>query len=131
MQIEDSRVITWLWEAVSAVLAGIVLLLGAIYKSDKKQISADRERIQTLEEKMASAVTLPQVNEIVARVETHFREEHKGLDARMQRTEDRLSVAIKNSHDSLQASIEPLQDSIQAIHNALTQPYRGVDRRRQ
>lgn len=131
MQIEDSRVITWLWEIVSAVLAGIVLLLGLIYKSDKKQIDADRERIQTLEEKMASAVTLSQVNEIVDRVEMNFRDEHKSIEARMQRAEDRLSVAITNSHDSLQASIEPLQESIQAIHNALTQPYRGADRRRQ
>ena len=124
MQIDEGLLVKFF----SYVFGGFTTLLGTLYWYIWK---GDRRRLKVLEEKMASAVTLPQVNEIVDRVETHFREEHKGLDVRMQRAEDRLSVAIKNSHDSLQASIEPLQDSIQAIHNALTKPYRGADRRRQ
>jgi len=100
MQIEDGRIIGWLWWAVTAVLGGIVFLLGFIYSADKKQMNADRARIKTLEEKMSQAATMPQVKELVDEVKEEFKGDHTTI-----------LIAIGDSHEQTREYIRDMFDA--------------------
>ena len=124
MQIEDVKVIGWLWWLFTGALGLIVTLLGFIYFGDRKQMAADRARITALEKQMAQAVTMSQVEHLVEKVEREFKEDHIGLNLKLNRVEDGLKQEIRESHDSLQGSIN-------GIYNILTRPYSGSDRRKE
>ena len=130
MQIEDVKVIGWLWWLVTVSVGAIVGLLGFIYFGDRKQMAADRARITALEKQMAQAATIQQVEGLADKLKAEFRSDHHGLDARLlrlddklERVEDGLKKEISESHDSLQGSIN-------GIYNILTRPYAGQDRRK-
>ena len=122
MQIEDVKVIDWLWWIVTASMGAITFLIGFIYRNDRKKVNSNSDRITALEKQMPQAVTMPQVESLVAKVEKEFKEDHIGLNARLNRVEDGLKKEIRETHDSLQGSIN-------GLYNILTRPYAGKDRR--
>ncbi len=73
---------------------------------------------------MARAVTITQVEHLIEKVEKEFKEDHIGLNLKLNRVEDGLKNEIRESHDSLQGSIN-------GIYNILTRPYLGSDRRKE
>ena len=120
MQIEDIKVIGWLWWLVTASLGAIAFLIGFIYRNDRKKVSSNSDRITALEKQMSQAVSLQQVEHIVEKVEKEFKEDHIGLNDRLNRVEDGLKKEfndrlthvedgfrkeIGETHDSLQGSI--------------------------
>ena len=137
MQIEDGRIIGWLWWIITSILGAIVFLVGFIYNRDRGQINKDRERIVKLEEiasdletKMSHAVTMKEVEYVAGKLKAEFKDDHHELDAKLlrlddklERVEDGLKREITESHDSLQGSIN-------GIYNILTRPYAGQDRRK-
>ena len=72
MQIDDGRVLGWLWD-------GLVVLAGAVAALALLILRGYRNRLETVEEKMAQAITKPEVETIVHRVEDEFKEEHNTI----------------------------------------------------
>lgn len=99
MQISDNAIIDALWGA-------LVLVVGIITRIVWKVTARLFQRLKAVEDKMAHAVTKPQVDEIVAKVEYEFRTDHKGLEGKMERIQESLRKEIHESHDSLQNGID-------------------------
>lgn len=87
MQIDDGRILGWLWDGLAA-LAGLVgILLMLIWRGDRGRLKKVEEglpqdaknRLSNLEVKMSQAVSLTQVETIVHRVEDEFKEEHNAI----------------------------------------------------
>ena len=103
MQIEDGLLVKFLaW-----VFAGITGLLATLYWYIWR---GDRRRLKTLEEKMAHAITKPEVDAIVNRVESNFRDEHQNI-----------INAINRSHNELRQDIRDIR--------SLFSPWNGNNRR--
>lgn len=85
MQIDEVKIVGWLWEGMAAlsVLVGVLLLF--IWRGDRARLKTVEEglpqdaknRLSNLEAKMSQAVSLIQVENIVNRVEDEFKEEHQ------------------------------------------------------
>ena len=105
MQIDDGRILGWLWDGLAA-LAGLVgILLMFIWRGD-------RARLKIVEEKMQNAVSLTQVETIVHRVEDEFKEEH-----------NIILKAIRDDH-------EETREYIRDMFDARDGKWNGRDRRR-
>ena len=72
MQIDDGRIVGWLWD-------GFVVLVGSVTAMALFILRGYRNRLVKVEEKMANAVSLTQVETIVHRVEDEFKEEHNTI----------------------------------------------------
>ena len=72
MQINDRDIIDWLLGLGAAVGALFTALYWYIWRGD-------RERIRVLEASVAKAITKPEVEHIVERVENSFRTEHQQI----------------------------------------------------
>ncbi len=68
----------------------------------------DRERIRQLEIKVNSAITKPEVETIVKRVEDHFHGEHKSILLALDRRHDELG----KRHNELREDIGQLRDVV-------------------
>ena len=112
---EETEILKYTLGFIGALGAALTALYMYIWRGD-------RARIKVLEDKMSQAVTMPQVETIVAKVEKEFKEDHIGLNARLTHVEDGLRKEIRETHDSLQLSIN-------GIYTILTRPYSGKDRR--
>lgn len=99
MQITDNAIIDWLVWVVGTAVSGFIAVLTYVWRGDRK-------RLREMEEKMAHAITKPEVDVIVSDVKREFRTDHKGLEGRMDRIEETLRNEIHESHDSLQNGID-------------------------
>ena len=97
MQISDRDIIDWLLGMGAAVGALFTALYWYIWRGD-------RERIRILEENVSRAITKPEVEHIVQRVEDSFRAEHLQIISQL--------VALRGE-----------------IISILKQPWRGDERR--
>lgn len=98
------------------IFGGIATLLGTLYWYIWK---GDRRRLKVLEEKMASAVTKPEVELIVAKVQERFRSDHQGL-----------AEKIESVHEEIRTNRQEIREDIRDLREALTTKYNGADRRR-
>ena len=98
MQISDRDIIDWLLGIGAAVGALFTALYWYIWRGD-------RERIRILEESVSKAITKPEVEHIVQRVEDSFRSEHQQIISQL--------VSLRGE-----------------IISILKQPWRGEERRR-
>ena len=97
MQISDRDIIDWLLGIGAAVSALFTALYWYIWRSD-------RERISSLETRMANVITKLEVEHIVDRVENSFRDEHRQI-------------------------IDELRDLRGEIISIIKKPWRGEERR--
>lgn len=106
MQIDDGRLLGWIWDGF-AVLAGSVAGMALFI------MRGYRNRLIKVEEKMANAVSLTQVETIVERVEDKFKEEHNAI-----------LKAISDDHADTRSYIRDMFDAREGKWN-------GRDRRKQ
>ncbi len=118
----------WLKDIVLYLAGAVIALLTVIWRLDRssgnRRMTVLDDKYTALEEKVAQAITRPEVERIVEKVVQDFSKQHAGLETRMQRVEDGLKKEIHEVHDSLQGSIN-------GIYNILTRPYNGNDRRKE
>jgi len=114
----------WLKDILFALASLVVALLGLLWRSDRKRLSS-------LEEKVAHAITRPEVEKIVEKVVTDFSSQHSRLEYRLQSVEEGLKDEITGSHNSLKSDLGEVQDSIKRIYEILTRPYNGNERRKE
>ena len=85
MQIDEVKIVVWLWGGMVALFGIVGVLLLFIWRGDRTRLKTVEEglphdakaRLSNLEAKMSQAVSLIQVENIVHRVEDEFKEEHK------------------------------------------------------
>lgn len=113
MQIDEGLIVKFFaW-----VFGGIATLLATLYWYIWK---GDRRRLKVLEEQMSKAVTKPEVEIIVGKVQDRFREEHRGLFDK-----------IESVHEEIRNNRSEIREDIRDLREALTSKYSGADRRRQ
>ena len=87
MQIEYTWIVKWLGELFAGLTIIVASLMLFIWRGDRARLKTLEgnvppdlvPRLKTLEDKMQHAVTLPQVEHIVEKVEKHFKEDHSNL----------------------------------------------------
>ena len=108
MQIDDGRLLGWLWDGLAA-LAGLVgILLMFIWRGD-------RARLKIVEEKVAHAITKPEVDVIVRDVKDEFKDDHKTIIQQ-----------VRSSNDELRTELRDLRREIIQV---IKQPWNGHERR--
>ena len=128
MQIEETWIIKWLWEIIAGLSVSITALLLFVWRGDRARLKAVEDnapqdakaRLKTLEDKMQQAVTLPQVEHIVERVEKHFKEDHSNLF----HGQERILTIVGEGQKELKEYIKDMFDAREGHWN-------GRDRRKQ
>lgn len=101
MDINDNKIIEWLWKGLVFLLGGYSIVVRYLWKQEKARQKRQDDRITSLEEKMNHAITKPQVEDIVEKVEKDFRREHQTI----------IQV-IGNTKRELREDIHELRDII-------------------
>lgn len=110
MQIDGILVKFFAW-----VFGIVAALLGTLYWYIWR---GDRRRLTALEEQMSKAVTKPEVEFIVSKIQERFHAEHKGLFDK-----------IETVHDEVRLGRQEMREDIRDLREALTSKYAGSDRR--
>ena len=113
MQIEDGSIVKFLSAVIGVVATALTGLYWYIWRGD-------RARLKTLEDKMSQAVTLPQVEHIVEKVEKHFKEDHSNLF----HGQERILTIVGEGQKELKEYIKDMFEAREGHWN-------GRDRRKQ
>ena len=105
MQINDRDIIDWLLGLAAGIGALFTALYWYIWKGDRARLKSLENGYSVLEARVANAITKPEVEHIVQRVEHSFRDEHRQI-------------------------IDELRDLRGEIITLIRQPWRGEERRR-
>lgn len=89
MQIEDISIIRGLGWLVGLIASAFTGLIWYLYRTD-------RSRIKRLEEQVARAITKPEVEIIVERVERDFRQEHQTIIGIIEKRHDELRQDLRD-----------------------------------
>ena len=87
MQINDDKIVEWIWWLLSAAGGIIVILIGNAWNEERRKNAADRKRIDEIEgyirDHASTAVTRPEVHDIAQSVKREVllevKEDHRAI----------------------------------------------------
>ena len=120
MQIDEVKIVGWLWNGL-VVLSGLVAtLLLFIWRGDRTRLKNLEVKNAILEEKMTHVVTMPQVEHIVENVKKEFKEANEPI----LNGQKSIMIVIDNRQ-------EELKDYIRDMFDAREGKWNGRNRRKQ
>ena len=126
MQIDEVKIVVWLWGGMVALFGIVGVLLLFIWRGDRTRLKTVEEglphdakaRLANLEEKMTHAVTMPQVEHLASELKKEFKDDH----ASILHGQNSIMIVIDNRQDEL-------KDYIRDMFNAREVRWNGRDRR--